>query len=412
MLMVPFRARGQILGVMVIATAESGRRYGLEDLTFAEAFAERAAVAIDNARLLREAQAAEARYRGLFNGAAESIVAYDAEGRLLEANDAVVHLLGYDRDELIRIGSGGTAFLAYEADLGPITTDLEERGEWHGEVVLRRKDGTTVPVEANVARIDLPEGPVYLALWHDVSERRARERFEHEFLADIAHDLKNPLTVIRAQAQMMSRRQRMGRLDDETVRIGLAEVDANTARMVRRIDELSDVAQLRLGRTLSLRPEPTDLVALAEQLAATWRRASDGRDIRVVTGLPDLTGDWDPSRLERVLDNLLSNAVKYSPAGGAIEIRVGREDDAAQIWAVLSVRDEGIGVPAADLPWIFERFRRAGNVTGRVAGTGIGLAGARQIIVQHGGTIVLDSEEGRGTTVSVRLPTEGLGAGG
>jgi signal transduction histidine kinase len=305
---------------------------------------------------------------------------------------------------LIRIGSGGTAFLAEEAALGPISADLEERGEWQGEAVLRRKDGTTVPVEANVARIDLPEGPVYLALCHDVSERQARERFEHEFLADIAHDLKNPLTVIRAQAQMMSRRLRMGRLDDETVRIGLAEVDANTARMVRRIDELSDVAQLRLGRTLSLRPQPTDLVALAEQLAATWRHASEGRDIRVVTGLPDLIGDWDPSRLERVLDNLLSNAVKYSPAGGPIEIGVGREDAAAQTWAVLSVRDEGIGVPAADLPWIFERFRRAGNVTGRVAGTGIGLAGARQIIVQHGGTIVLDSEEGRGTTVTVRLP--------
>ncbi len=212
------------------------------------------------------------------------------------------------------------------------------------------------------------------------------------------------MTVIRAQTQLLARRRRTGRLDDETVETGLKEIDRGTARMVRRIDELSDIAQLRLGRALELRPEPTDLVALAEQLAASWRRATDGREIRVVANTPDLTGDWDPVRLERVLDNLLSNAVKYSPQGGPIEIRINREGGSASGWAVLTVRDEGMGVPAADLPWIFERFRRAGNVTGRVAGTGIGLAGARQIVSQHGGTIELESDEGRGTSVTVRLP--------
>jgi PAS domain S-box-containing protein len=323
---------------------------------------------------------------------------------MLDANDAAVRLLGYRRDELMSIGTGGEAFLADASDAFPIVAEILQRGEWHGEVRLRRKDGEIVPVEANVAQIDLPEGPVFLALWHDISERQARERFEHEFLADIAHDLKNPLTVIRAQTQLLARRLRMGRLDDETAGAGLKEIDTGTARMVRRIDELSDVAQLRLGRSLELRLESTDLVALAEQLAATWRRATEGREIRVEAEIPELIGEWDAVRLERVLDNLLSNAVKYSPQGGPIEIRVSREREPESDWAVLTVRDEGIGVPAADLPWIFERFRRAGNVPGRVAGSGIGLAGAKQIVTQHGGTIVLESEEGRGTKVTVRLP--------
>ncbi|MEA2513232.1 MAG: hypothetical protein QOJ59_2719 [Thermomicrobiales bacterium] len=412
LMLVPLRARGQTLGVVALATAESGRRYGEDDLIFAEAFAERAAVAIDNARLLREAQAAEARYRGLFSGAAESIVAYGADGRLLEANDAVLALLGYERDELKEIGNGGTQFLAEGTELALIAAELERRGEWHGEVEVRRKDGSTVPVEANVARIDLPEGPVYLALWHDISERKARDRFEHEFLADVAHDLKNPLTAARVQAQVMTRRLRAGRLDESTVGEGLAAIESNTARMARRIDELGDIAQLRLGRTLQLRPEPTDLVALAEQLAATWRQTTDRHEIRVVAAVPALIGDWDAMRLERVIENLLSNAVKYSPRGGPIEVRIERDESPGSKCAVLTVRDEGIGIPAADLPWIFERFRRAGNVAGRVAGTGIGLAGARQIVAQHGGTIAVASEAGRGTTVTVRLPTEGLGAGG
>jgi PAS domain S-box-containing protein len=404
LMFVPLRARGQTLGVVALATAESGRRLDEEDLTFAESFAERAAVAIDNARLLREAQAAEARYRGLFNGAAESIVAYGADGRLIEANEAVVRLLGYDREELQEIGNGGAALLADDAMPAQIAEELERRGSWHGEIDLRRKDGSTVPVEAHATRIDLPEGPVYLALWHDVSERKARERFEHEFLGDVAHDLKNPLTAARAQAQMMARRLRTGRLDEAAMSAGLAAIEANTARMAHRIDELGDIAQLRLGRMLELRPEPTDLVALAEQLATTWRQSAGRHDIRVVAEVSHLIGEWDPMRLERVLDNLLSNAVKYSPRGGPIDIRVGREDGPSGSRAVVRVRDEGIGVPAADLPTVFERYRRAANVAGRVAGTGIGLAGARQIVEQHGGTITLASDEGHGTTVTVRLP--------
>jgi PAS domain S-box-containing protein len=411
LIFVPLRARGQTLGVVALATAESERRLDADDLTFAESFAERAAMAIDNARLIREAQAAEARYRGLFNGAAESIVAYGADGNLLEANEAVVRLLGYDRAELKALGVGGTTLLTDPSILPQIAENLERRGSWSGEVDVRRKDGALVPVDAHVTRIDLPEGPVYLALWHDISERKARERFEHEFLADVAHDLKNPLTAVRVQAQVMARRLRAGRLDEDVADAGLTAIEANTERMARRIDELGDVAQLRLGRTLELRPESTDLVGLAKHLAATWQHTAERHEIRVVAEVPTLVGAWDPTRLERVLENLLSNAVKYSPRGGPIELRVCREDGPEGGWATVSVRDEGIGVPAADLPWIFERYRRAGNVAGRLPGTGIGLAGARQIVEQHGGSIAIASDEGQGTTVTVRLPRTGSGFG-
>jgi signal transduction histidine kinase len=113
---------------------------------------------------------------------------------------------------------------------------------------------------------------------------------------------------------------------------------------------------------------------------------------------------WDPTRLERVIANLLNNAVKYSPEGGDIELSLSRQEGDGEMCAVLRVRDHGIGVPAADLPHIFERFRRAGNVEGRISGTGLGLASARHIVEQHGGVISVESREGEGALFTVRLP--------
>ena len=119
--------------------------------------------------------------------------------------------------------------------------------------------------------------------------------------------------------------------------------------------------------------------------------------------MPQLIGSWDPARMERVLDNLLGNAVKYSPTGGEIVVGVSHEQTAAGDWAVLVVRDQGVGIPAADLPHVFEPFHRARNV-GKVAGTGIGLAGVRRIVEQHGGAITAESREGVGSAFRVRLP--------
>ena len=119
---------------------------------------------------------------------------------------------------------------------------------------------------------------------------------------------------------------------------------------------------------------------------------------------PALIGDWDARRLRRLLANLLDNAIKYSPDGGPIAIRIARASDPQGEWAALTVRDRGIGIPADDLPRLFERFHRGSNVTGRIAGTGVGLASVRQIVESHGGEVAVSSNEGEGTTLEVRLP--------
>ena len=182
----------------------------------------------------------------------------------------------------------------------------------------------------------------------------------------------------------------------------LDTIQSSISALSAQIDELHDATLLQAGRPLELQRAPTDLVALARACVERQQPVSDVHQVRLDAAVPDVVGSWDAARLERVLANLLSNAIKYSPAGGEVRVTVGRERNRA----VLAVADHGLGIPSADLAYVFERYRRASNVGGRIAGSGLGLAGARDIIQQHGGTISVQSTEGHGSTFVVRLPLE------
>jgi signal transduction histidine kinase len=151
---------------------------------------------------------------------------------------------------------------------------------------------------------------------------------------------------------------------------------------------------------LDLHRQVTDLVDLVRRMLAEQAQTTARHDLVFESAEPRLIAAVDSVRLERVVANLVSNAIKYSPNGGVVRVHLGCEDG----WAVLCVQDHGVGIPAADLPHVFEQFHRAANVAGRFNGTGLGLAGARHIIEQHGGWITLESREGVGTVVTVRLP--------
>jgi PAS domain S-box-containing protein/excisionase family DNA binding protein len=227
------------------------------------------------------------------------------------------------------------------------------------------------------------------------------------FLAAASHDLKTPLTTVKGTAQLLRRwLTRPGHIDHERLVAGLDTINATCNQMLGSINELLDVTRVRLGQPLALERRPTDLVALTRNVVALQQAATDRHRLHLQVAVDTLVGMWDAGRLERVLGNLLSNAVKYSPQGGEVHVAVAWEDDPRGRWAVVRVRDHGVGIPATDLPHIFEPFYRASNVRGRVGGSGIGLAGARRIVEQHGGTISVESREGEGSTFTVRLPLD------
>jgi signal transduction histidine kinase len=188
---------------------------------------------------------------------------------------------------------------------------------------------------------------------------------------------------------------------------GLASIEGVATRMRRLIDQLLDSARLQAGQPLPLLFGDVDLAVLVGRLVDQSRSTTEQHAFVVEAAEGDrVVGRWAADRLEQVLANLLSNAVTYSPAGGAITITLRREADAAGASAVLTVQDEGLGIPAADLPHVFERFHRGSNVVGRIAGMGIGLAGARAIVEQHGGTLQVTSQEGVGSRFTVWLPLQ------
>jgi len=213
--------------------------------------------------------------------------------------------------------------------------------------------------------------------------------------------------MTRITAQILQRRaERQAAVPREQLVAGLTSIERAATQMASQIEELLDVAHLRAGRALELERTPVDLVAIAREQVASYQQAADAHRLRLEAAEGELIGQLDRARIGRVLANLLNNAVKYSPNGGEIVVRLVRECDAAGDRAVLTVSDQGMGISAADLPYIFEQFRRSENVVGHISGTGIGLAVVRQVVEQHGGTVVAASEPGKGSAFTIRLPLD------
>lgn len=323
-----------------------------------------------------------------------------------------------DHLELLRV-------LGFTAE---IVVPLQARGRVLGALTLvlgsddRHYDRSDQNVAEELARrcgLAIDNARLYREGQQELARRHEAEAERRAFVDAVAHDVKNPLGAISAQAQLIRRRlRRGGELDLDLLETGIDRIASAAERAFNLLDEMLDGAHLQAGHPLDLRLAPVDLVELVQRCAEHYRETTTQHRIVVEPSVPVLTGEWDGARLERVVGNLLQNAIKYSPAGGEVTVTVGCGvgDDGAT--AEVVVRDRGIGIPKADIPRIFERFRRGSNVSGRFAGTGIGLSGSRRIVEQHGGRLTVESVEGQGSAFTVRLPiragaddTDCLGSG-
>jgi two-component system, OmpR family, phosphate regulon sensor histidine kinase PhoR len=262
------------------------------------------------------------------------------------------------------------------------------------------ESGATVRGGADVAAAptaDKPSGAVVVL--HDVSELRRLERVRQDFVANVSHEFKTPLTAIQGFAETLL----AGALDDpENNRRFLRTIREHATRLARLTDDLLRLAQIEAGR-LELEFYPVGVTELVERCAETTLFKASGKqialEIDVPPGLPPMRGD--AALLREVLQNLLDNAVQYTAAGGCIRVTAAVESRGVAI----TVADTGIGIPLADQERIFERFYRVDTARSREAGgTGLGLSIARHIVEAHGGRIGVESEVGVGSRFSFSIP--------
>jgi signal transduction histidine kinase len=221
-----------------------------------------------------------------------------------------------------------------------------------------------------------------------------------QFLSIAAHELRTPLTTLIGYIGLVQRRlRRAGTLDARTDEM-LTMLDGQSQRLTRLIATLTDVSRMQFGQ-LSLVRIWLDVGATVQQVVDEVRVTAPDRTIALTLPPDACRVLGDRLRLEQVLFNLVQNALKYSPDGGKVAVRVGC--DAGQVW--VQVQDQGMGIPTAALPHLFERFYRvAHRTTAALPGMGLGLAVAHEIVTLHGGTITVESTEGQGSTFTVTLP--------
>jgi signal transduction histidine kinase len=229
-----------------------------------------------------------------------------------------------------------------------------------------------------------------------VKAREEATRLKEDFLSAAAHDLRTPLTTVVAQAEFLERRATREPSAPADI-AGIRRIVRESKRLAGLVGDLLDATRLDQGRLIGER-EPVDLATLVQEVGL--QVGSDTNDFQVESSAP-VVGVYDRRRVEQLLQNLIENAKKYSPQQTPIKIKVWQEDGEAR----LDVEDSGIGIPAADLPRIFERFSRASNVDDRrFHGMGLGLFICRGIVEEHGGRIWVESEVGKGSTFHVALP--------
>lgn len=248
-------------------------------------------------------------------------------------------------------------------------------------------------------------------LRHARAEAEQAVHTRDQLVAQISHDLRNPLGALTMGiAALEQQLDQLSKVQPERLTATFVRMKRQGKRMERLLDELLDVALMRSGAILPIKRRPTDLSQLVKTVAEDHRRTTARHVIEVNAEAP-VVGGWDAARIERVVSNLISNAIKYSPNGGDVRIFV-REVYDSRRWAVLEVSDSGIGIPEHEKARLFQWFSRADNARrASIAGIGIGLASAREIIQRHGGSITVQSEENKGASFTVKLPLELVEAG-
>ena len=340
--------------------------------------------------------------RATLDSLGDGVLVVDRRGRVVEINRAAAELSGVPAKETLMRPALEVARRIHlrRLDGSAIPPDQfaalrapggDQTGTY--EALLRRADGTDLPVAVTTSAVlDRAGQPrLAVAVLRDTSEARRLAQTREELLATAAHELKTPLSVIKAHAQLLLRRAE----PEPGLQVIVRQVD----RLTRLVQQILDASRLRLDN-VELRWERLDLAELAGVVVTDMGVRPGGHSV----GFEGRGGAWvraDRERLSRVITALVDNALRFSPPEGPVEVRVGLRGSEA----IFSVLDHGVGIPPERQDRVFERYYRAHSSTpDDRSGLGVGLDTCREIVARHGGRMWFQSEPGTGSTFLFALP--------
>jgi two-component system phosphate regulon sensor histidine kinase PhoR len=326
----------------------------------------------------------------------DGVLLLDGAGRLLVANPAARSWFGLPDN--LRPGLPLQRVLGVPQVGALAEQAAESRTPVVGAVTVVFPEFRTLALRAFPLADRGPTGRIVVTMT-DITQRRRLEVLRRDFVANASHELKTPVAAVRALAETLLTALPE---DPEAGRRFAERIGREAERLDVLVRDLLDLSRVERG---TLDVEPVDLVGLAKEVVGGYADRAEERRIKLRTELePRVSMRGDRAQLGLLLSNLVDNALRYTSAKGTVCVRL----DATETRAVLQVADTGEGIPAGELPRIFERFYRVDKArTRETGGTGLGLAIVRHVAESHGGTVQVDSELGRGSTFTVTLPVSG-----
>lgn len=342
------------------------------------------------------------RLETILRGMGDGVVVSDTNDIVLMMNPAGTELLGLPKREPIA------------ANFLSLVTDEDFRTAWRGSTEdsarFDLRVGNPVVRTLHVTRTRIPElvqgEDCFVTILHDVTKEREIDQMKTDFVAAVSHELRTPMTSIKGFVRTIMGDPNMPpKLREHFLTI----IDEEADRLMHLIESILEMGSIESGRAV-LDLAPVELPRLIESIAVSLRPAMTSKGIEFVLDVPEdlppLVGD--AKRLYTIVCNLLENATKFTPESGRIELVVTLLDDTFEI----RVSDTGPGIAKEHLPRIFERFYQVRGGSVKAPGAGLGLFLVREMVTLHGGTVSVESEQGKGATFTVRLPARGPETGG
>jgi two-component system NtrC family sensor kinase len=386
---VPLIVNGQVFGILGVDNRQNRLPFTEHHVKLITALAEFAVIALENSRLFTETNAERKKLETILTEVRDGVIVLDQDQRILLVNEVVREML-----KLGDVPLNGRPFqqVFTQPALIELLDTLGQSASNRAEMSLADERIYSVQISS------IPDTGLVFTL-SDITNLKKLDRIKTDFVHTVSHDLRSPLTAILGYVELIERAGTVNDLQRDFIR----RVQVSVHNITSLIDDLLDLGRIESG--FDTRKEGLQFDQILRYTLDSLKKQLTEKDQRISLNLSEPFPPFfaNPVQVRRLVENLLENAIKYTPEGGVIAVSASTE----QNQVILQIADNGIGIPALDLPYVFDKFYRASNASADVVGTGLGLAIVKSIVDQHHGRIWVDSNVGKGTTFTVVLPLNG-----